>query len=88
MQNQDEQVLQAHGQRGHGNAPSEAPYRSPAERRAEGKRLRDAVPRAEHKLARTPRRRSWAGAAQKSMSPRHPRSTTSGRIRRSVTTSL
>ena len=33
---------------GHGTLPSEAPYRSQAERRAEGKRLRDAVPRAEH----------------------------------------
>ena len=36
------------GKSDHGNAPSEAPYRSQAERRAEGKALRDAVPRAEH----------------------------------------
>ncbi len=28
--------------------PSEVPYRSPSERRAEGKKLRDAVPRADH----------------------------------------
>jgi hypothetical protein len=42
-----EQVVHADGTSGHGNAPSEAPYRSAAERRAEGKRLRDAVPRAE-----------------------------------------
>ncbi len=33
---------------GHGTALSDAPYRSQAERRAEGKRLRDAVPRTEH----------------------------------------
>jgi uncharacterized protein (DUF2252 family) len=45
---QAEQVLQADRTSGHSNAPSEAPYRSASERRAEGKRLRDAVPRAEH----------------------------------------
>ena len=42
------QVLRADRSNGHGTAPSEAPYRSQAERRAEGKALRDAVPRAEH----------------------------------------
>ena len=47
-QSQAKKSLQAVGKSGHGNAPSEAPYRSQAERRAEGKALRDAVPRAEH----------------------------------------
>ncbi len=42
---------------GHGNAPSEASYRSQAERRAEGKRLRDAVPRAEHSGWNPPKER-------------------------------
>ncbi len=37
--------------------PSEEPYRSPAERRAEGKRLRDNVPRAEHSGWKTPEER-------------------------------
>jgi uncharacterized protein (DUF2252 family) len=37
--------------------PSEVPYRSPAERRAEGKRLRDAVPRAEHSGWNPPKER-------------------------------
>ena len=41
------QVSQADGTKGHGHAPSEATYRAASERRAEGKRLRDAVPRAE-----------------------------------------
>ena len=36
---------------------------------------------------RTPRHRNWAGAAQISISPPCPRSTTSGRIPRSATTS-
>lgn len=48
MKSQATPVLQADATNGHGNAPSEAPYRSAAARRAEGKRLRDAVPRAEH----------------------------------------
>ena len=43
-----EHVLQADGTNGDGTAPTEAAYRSQAERRAEGKRLRDAVPRADH----------------------------------------
>ena len=47
-QSQAKKSLQAVGTSDHGNAPSEAPYRSQAERRAEGKALRDAVPRAEH----------------------------------------
>ena len=42
------QRVHGDGTSGHGNAPGEAPYRSASERRAEGKRLRDAVPRAEH----------------------------------------
>jgi len=37
--------------------PSEAPYRSPAERRAEGKTLRDVVPRADHSGWKPPRER-------------------------------
>ena len=48
MKNPAKHLVQADGKSGHGNAPREAPYRSAAERRAEGKRLRDAVPRAEH----------------------------------------
>ena len=47
-QSQAKKSLQAVGKSDHGNAPSEAPYRSQAERRAQGKALRDAVPRAEH----------------------------------------
>ena len=47
-QSQTKKSLQAVGKTDHGNAPSETPYRSQAERRAEGKALRDAVPRAEH----------------------------------------
>ena len=37
--------------------PSEVPYRSPAERRAEGKKLRDAVPRAQHSGWNPPKER-------------------------------
>ena len=48
MKIQAKHVVHADGTSGHGNAPSEATYRSASERRAEGKRLRDAVPRAEH----------------------------------------
>jgi hypothetical protein len=40
--------LETEGQRGRGNARSAEPYRSPAERRAEGRRLRDVVPRTTH----------------------------------------
>ena len=50
-------MVQAHGQSGQGAAPSPAPYRSPAERRAEGKKLRDAVPRAEHSGWKPPKDR-------------------------------
>jgi uncharacterized protein (DUF2252 family) len=49
--------LPADGNSGHGNAAGEAPYRSPAERRAEGKTLRDAVPRAEHSGWNPPKKR-------------------------------
>ena len=45
------------GKRGRANGPDEAPYRSQAERRAEGKRLRDAVPRAEHSGWNPPKKR-------------------------------
>jgi hypothetical protein len=41
-------ALQAHSTNGHGHALNEGTYRSQAERRAEGKALRDTVPRAEH----------------------------------------
>lgn len=37
--------------------PREVPYRSPAERRAEGKKLRDAVPRAQHSGWNPPKER-------------------------------
>ena len=57
MTNQAEQLIQADGQRGRGNAPSEAPYRSPVERRAEGRTLRDAVPRADHSGWKPPKDR-------------------------------
>ena len=49
--------LRAVGKRGRANGPSEAPYRSQAERRAEGQRLRDAVPREEHSGWDPPRKR-------------------------------
>jgi hypothetical protein len=39
------------------NTPNEEPYRSPAERRAEGKKLRDVVPRTEHSGWNPPRNR-------------------------------
>jgi len=57
MKSQATPVLQADAKNGHGNAPSEAPYRSASERRAEGKRLRDAVPRAEQSGWKPPRER-------------------------------
>ena len=57
MKSKAQKSLQAVGKRGRGNAPSEALYRSPAERRAEGKRLRDAVPRAGHSGWKPPRKR-------------------------------
>ena len=47
MPNQTEQWLPGDDQRGRGSAPSEGSYRSAAERRAAGKMLRDAVPRAD-----------------------------------------
>jgi len=40
-----------------GKVPTEAPYRSPAERRAEGKMLRDTVPRADHSGWKPPKDR-------------------------------
>ena len=57
MKSKSQKSLQAVGKRWRGNAPSEALYRSPAERRAEGKRLRDAVPRAGHSGWKPPRKR-------------------------------
>ena len=48
MKTQAKHLFRADGKSGHGDAPSAELYRSPAERRAEGKTLRDAVPRAEH----------------------------------------
>ena len=57
MANQAEQLIQADGQRGRGNAPSEGGYRFPAERRAAGKMLRDAVPRADQSGWKPPRER-------------------------------
>ena len=57
MKSQAKQVLQADGRNGHDATPSEAPYRSQAERRAEGKALRDAVPRAEHSGWKPPKER-------------------------------
>jgi len=47
----------SNGKARHQKGPGEAPYRSPAERRAEGKTLRDAVPRAEHSGWRPPKDR-------------------------------
>jgi uncharacterized protein (DUF2252 family) len=57
MTTQAEHVLPSDGTSGHGTASREAPYRSPAERRAEGKALRDAVPRAEHGGWKPPKER-------------------------------
>src|SRR4029077_18051546 len=57
MKTQATKLLHAVGKRGHGTAPSEGTYRSQAERRAEGKALRDAVPRAEHSGWKPPKDR-------------------------------
>src|SRR4029453_19682513 len=57
MQTQAKKFLHAVGKRGHGTAPSEGTYRSQADRRAEGKALRDAVPRAEHSGWKPPKER-------------------------------
>ena len=57
MKNEPKKSLHAVGKRGRGNAPSEAPYRSQAERRGEGKALRDTVPRAEHSGWKPPKDR-------------------------------
>ena len=57
MKSGTKQLLHAVGKHGHANAPSEAPYRSRAERRGEGKALRDAVPRAEHSGWKPPKER-------------------------------
>jgi len=56
-QTQPKQVLQPAGPNGHGTMPSESMYRSQAERRAEGKALRDLVPRAEHSGWKEPKDR-------------------------------
>ncbi len=57
MKTQAKPVLQVVDTNGHGTAPSETPYSSPAERRAGGKTLRDAVPRTEHSGWRPPKDR-------------------------------
>jgi uncharacterized protein (DUF2252 family) len=48
MKTKAKRALPVDGTNRHGTAPSDAPYRSQAERRAEGRALREAVPRAEH----------------------------------------
>jgi uncharacterized protein (DUF2252 family) len=50
-------VLTAAATNGRGSASGEAPYRSQADRRAEGKALREAVPRAEHSGWKPPKDR-------------------------------
>jgi len=57
MKSQAQKPLQADETKGHGNAPSDAAYRPQAERRAEGKALRDAVPRADHSGWKPPKDR-------------------------------
>jgi uncharacterized protein (DUF2252 family) len=57
MKSQAKKLLHAVGKRGNGTAPSEGTYRSQADRRAEGKALRDAVPRAEHSGWKPPKER-------------------------------
>jgi uncharacterized protein (DUF2252 family) len=57
MKSQARKLLHAVGKRGHANAPSEGTYRSQADRRGEGKALRDAVPRAEHSGWKPPKER-------------------------------
>jgi uncharacterized protein (DUF2252 family) len=57
MKTRTKNVLQAVGLNGHGTSPSDGTYRSQSERRAEGKALRDAVPRAEHSGWKPPRDR-------------------------------
>jgi len=57
METQAKDLLQAAGTNGHGTAPSEGTYRSQAERRAEGKALRDAVPRSQHSGWKPPKER-------------------------------
>ena len=56
-QSQAAKSLHSVGKTDRGNVPSDAPYRSQAERRAEGKALRDAVPRAEHSGWNSPKDR-------------------------------
>jgi uncharacterized protein (DUF2252 family) len=48
MKTKAKRALPVDGTNGHGTAPSEAPYRSQADRRVEGRALREVVPRAEH----------------------------------------
>lgn len=48
MKTKAKQLSPVDSTNGHGTVPSEVPYRSQAERRAECTRLRDAVPRADH----------------------------------------
>lgn len=58
MQDKTKPALQAIDANEHGTAPSTAPYSSPAERRAAGKALREAVPRAEHSGWKHPKERT------------------------------
>ena len=57
VETQAKQMLAAAGRNGHGTARGEGTYRSQAERRAEGKALRDLVPRAEHSGWTVPKNR-------------------------------
>ncbi len=58
MKSLPQPVLSAVATSGRGAARAAAPYSSPAERRAEGKALRDAVPRAEHSGWKHPKERT------------------------------
>jgi uncharacterized protein (DUF2252 family) len=57
MKTKAKRTLRAAATNDRGSAPGEAPYRSQADRRAEGKALRDAVPRAEHSGWKPPKER-------------------------------
>ena len=57
MNTQAKQALRVVGTKGPGAAPSEASYRSSAERRSEGKTLRDSVPREKHSGWKPPKDR-------------------------------
>ena len=57
MKRRAKQSSRTDSRKDQGSVPSEAPYRSQADRRAEGKALRDAVPRADHSGWRPPKER-------------------------------